>query len=66
MLLNRKTEGRAERANPLTRAMGALGAKTVDRRSFLKGTGITAGAAAFASINVGWKTRSANIATRSH
>ncbi len=49
MLLNRKTEGRAERANPLTRAMGALGAKTVDRRSFLKGTGLTAGAAAFAS-----------------
>jgi len=49
MLLNRKTEGRAERANPLSRAMGALGAKTVDRRSFLKGSGITAGAAAFAS-----------------
>ena len=49
MLLNRKSEGRAERANPLSRAMGALGAKTVDRRSFLKGTGITAGAAAFAS-----------------
>ncbi|MBL0141306.1 MAG: molybdopterin-dependent oxidoreductase [Betaproteobacteria bacterium] len=49
MLLNRKSEGRAERTNPLSRAMGALGAKTVDRRAFLKGTGITAGAAAFAS-----------------
>jgi formate dehydrogenase major subunit len=49
MLLNRKSEGRAERANPLARAMGALGAKTVDRRAFLKGSGITAGAAAFAS-----------------
>ena len=49
MLLNRKSEGRAERANPLSRAMNALGAKTVDRRAFLKGTGITAGAAAFAS-----------------
>ena len=49
MLLNRKSEGRAERANPLARAMGALAAKTVDRRAFLKGSGITAGAAAFAS-----------------
>jgi formate dehydrogenase major subunit len=49
MLLNRKNEGRAERANPLARAMGALGARTVDRRTFLKGSGITAGAAAFAS-----------------
>jgi formate dehydrogenase major subunit len=49
MLLTRKTEGRAERANPLTRAMSALAAKTVDRRAFLKGTGLTAGAAAFAS-----------------
>ncbi len=49
MLLNRKSEGRAERANPLTRAMGALAATTVDRRAFLKGSGITAGAAAFAS-----------------
>jgi formate dehydrogenase major subunit len=49
MLLTRKSEGRAERANPLSRAMSALAAKTVDRRSFLKGTGITAGAAAFAS-----------------
>ena len=49
MLLTRKSEGRAERANPLSRAMTALGAKTVDRRAFLKGTGLTAGAAAFAS-----------------
>jgi formate dehydrogenase major subunit len=49
MLLNRKSEGRAERANPLARAMHSLGAKTVDRRAFLKGTGIAAGAAAFAS-----------------
>ncbi len=49
MLLNRKSEGRAERANPLMRAMGALAATTVDRRAFLKGSGITAGAAAFAS-----------------
>ncbi|HQZ46142.1 MAG TPA: twin-arginine translocation signal domain-containing protein, partial [Usitatibacteraceae bacterium] len=49
MLLNRKSEGRTERANPLSRAMGALAARTVDRRAFLKGTGITAGAAAFAS-----------------
>ena len=49
MLLTRKSEGRAERANPLARAVSALAAKTVDRRAFLKGSGITAGAAAFAS-----------------
>src|SRR5437870_227935 len=49
MLLTRKSEGRAESRNPLARAMSALGAKTVDRRSFLKGSGITVGAAAFAS-----------------
>ena len=49
MLLQRKTEGRAERANPLARAMNAMAAKTVDRRTFLKGSGLTAGAAAFAS-----------------
>ena len=48
MLLNRKSEGRAERVNPLARAVSALAAKTVDRRTFLKGSGITAGAAAFA------------------
>ena len=41
------TLAQAERANPLSRAMGALGAKTIDRRTFLKGSGITAGAAAF-------------------
>ena len=49
MLLQRKSEGRAERANPLSRALNAMAAKTVDRRSFLKGSGLTAGAAAFAS-----------------
>ncbi len=49
MLLTRKSEARAEPRNPLARAMSALGAKTVDRRSFLKGSGLTAGAAAFAS-----------------
>ena len=49
MMLTRKTEGRAERANSLARAMSALSAKTVDRRTFLKGSGLTAGAAAFAS-----------------
>src|SRR5687768_7048261 len=49
MLLTRKSEGSPQPRNPLARAMTALGARTVDRRSFLKGTGITAGAAAFAS-----------------
>src|SRR5438128_1536177 len=49
MLLTRKTAGRTEPVNPLARAVNALAARTVDRRSFLKGTGITAGAAAFAS-----------------
>ncbi len=49
MLLTRKAEGRAEQRNPLARAMSALAARTVDRRAFLKGSGIAAGAAAFAS-----------------
>src|SRR5436305_13427548 len=49
MLLTRKSEGQAEPLNPLARAASAVGAKPVDRRTFLKGTGITAGAAAFAS-----------------
>jgi formate dehydrogenase major subunit len=49
MLLTRKAEGKAQPVNPLARAAAALGQKTVDRRTFLKGTGIGAGAAAFAS-----------------
>ncbi|QJR11593.1 Periplasmic nitrate reductase [Usitatibacter rugosus] len=49
MLLTRKSEGRAEARNPLSRAMSSLAAKTVDRRAFLKGSGIAAGTAAFAS-----------------
>ena len=49
MLLTKKSEASARARNPLERAMSALAAKTVDRRAFLKGSGITAGAAAFAS-----------------
>ena len=49
MLLTRKAAGRTEPVNPLARAVSALAAKTVDRRAFLKGAGLTAGAAAFAS-----------------
>src|SRR4051812_38394379 len=49
MLLTRKAEGQVRSVNPLSRAASALGQKTVDRRTFLKGTGLTAGAAAFAS-----------------
>ena len=49
MLLTRKSEGQAQPVNPLARAASALAAKTVDRRTFLKGSGIAAGAAAFAS-----------------
>jgi formate dehydrogenase major subunit len=49
MLIQRKSEGRVEAANPLARAMRAAGASTVGRRQFLKGAGVTAGAAAFAS-----------------
>ena len=51
MLLTRKSEARAASVNPLSRAMQALGATTVDRRAFLKGSGVAAGAAAFASQN---------------
>ena len=49
MLLTRKSEDRAQAVNPIARACSALAAKTVDRRTFLKGSGITVGAAAFAS-----------------
>ncbi len=49
MLLTRKSQGQAQAVNPLARAVSALAARTVDRRTFLKGTGLTAGAAAFAS-----------------
>ena len=56
MLLTRKSEGQAQAVNPLARAATSLAAKTIDRRTFLKGTGLTAGAAAFASqlpLNMG-------------
>jgi formate dehydrogenase major subunit len=49
MLLTKKSEAPAQSRNPLTRAMAAMGARGVDRRTFLKGSGIAAGAAAFAS-----------------
>jgi formate dehydrogenase major subunit len=49
MLLTRKAQGQVQAVNPLARAASTLAAKTVDRRTFLKGTGLTAGAAAFAS-----------------
>ena len=49
MLLTRKSEAPVQAVNPIARAAAALGAKTVDRRSFLKGSGLAAGAAAFAS-----------------
>jgi len=49
MLLTRKSQGQAQALNPLARAVSTLAARTVDRRAFLKGSGIAAGAAAFAS-----------------
>ncbi len=49
MLLTRKSEGQVEHRNPLARAATALASRTVDRRTFLKGSGVAAGAAAFAS-----------------
>jgi len=49
MLLTRKSGGIAEAVNPLARAASSLASRTVDRRAFLKGSGIAAGAAAFAS-----------------
>src|SRR3974390_3046408 len=49
MLLTRKSKGEVQAVNPLARAAAALGARTIDRRAFLKGSGLTAGAAAFAS-----------------
>jgi formate dehydrogenase major subunit len=49
MLLTRKSEASAQNVDPLSRAASALTGRTFDRRTFLKGSGITAGAAAFAS-----------------
>jgi formate dehydrogenase major subunit len=49
MLLARKSQGTPEAVNPLARAASSLASRTVDRRAFLKGSGIAAGAAAFAS-----------------
>jgi formate dehydrogenase major subunit len=49
MLLTRKSASGAQAVNPIARAAAALGTKTVDRRAFLKGSGLAAGAAAFAS-----------------
>ena len=49
MLLTRKSEVQPQAVNPLQRAATALAARTVDRRTFLKGTGMGAGVAAFAS-----------------
>ena len=49
MLLTRKSAAPSEAVNPIAHAAAALGAKTVDRRTFLKGSGLAAGAAAFAA-----------------
>src|SRR5437762_7343368 len=49
MLLTKKSEIRAQSRNPLGRAMSAIGVRPVDRRTFLKGSGVAVGAAAFAA-----------------
>jgi formate dehydrogenase major subunit len=49
MLLTKKSEATPQSRNPLARAMSAMSARPVDRRAFLKGSGIAVGAAAFAS-----------------
>jgi formate dehydrogenase major subunit len=49
MLLTRKSQASAQSVNPIARAVTALTGRTVDRRSFIKGSGLAAGAAAFAS-----------------
>src|SRR5258708_31171735 len=49
MRLPRKNRGRGHPTNRSARAPTPLGEKPVARRPFLKGTGLTAGAAAFAS-----------------
>src|SRR6185436_582190 len=49
MLLTKKSEVPVQSRNPLARAMSAVGARPVDRRTFLKGSGVAVGAAAFAS-----------------
>src|SRR5688500_1506801 len=49
MLLTRVAHAEPEPVNPLARAAEVLRAKTIDRRTFLRSSGIGAGAAAFAS-----------------
>src|SRR5512134_1719117 len=48
MLLTRRSEASAQNVDPIARAASSLAARTFDRRTFLKGSGIAAGAAAFA------------------
>jgi formate dehydrogenase major subunit len=49
MLLTRKSRQAPHAMDPLARAASTLAAKPIDRRTFLKGSGIAAGTAAFAS-----------------
>ena len=49
MLLTRKSEGQAQAVDGLSREGGNRPVHGIDRRSFLKGAGLTAGTAAFAS-----------------
>lgn len=48
-MLTKKSSGAAPAQSRLTRAVVGLQGKTIDRRTFLKRSGVTAGAAAFAS-----------------
>ncbi|MEF9995583.1 MAG: molybdopterin-dependent oxidoreductase [Burkholderiaceae bacterium] len=48
-MLTKKTSGVALAQGRLARAIAGLSGKTIDRRTFLKRSGVTAGAAAFAS-----------------
>jgi hypothetical protein len=49
MLVRQAAPRRTQRLDPLARAEPAPGTRPAGRRAFLKGTGLAAGAAAFAS-----------------
>ncbi|MEY2897608.1 MAG: hypothetical protein RL669_1877, partial [Pseudomonadota bacterium] len=48
-MLTKKSTGAVSAHGRLARAVAGLQGKTIDRRTFLKRSGVTAGAAAFAS-----------------
>ena len=49
-MLTKKSAGAATAQGRLARAVSGMRGRTIDRRTFLKRSGVTAGAAAFADV----------------